>query len=214
MESVERINLLGLDGAALSELVGQWGQAVSRPPAAALDAPARRRFVRRHDRPGPRVPGPVGRAAASRPCRSIPSSVRPTARASGCSTWGRATPSRRSSSPKTIAALCISSQAGCGELPFLLDRTPGLQPQPEDQRDHRPAVVGQARARGRYRHGAPGKRQGIRRHPRGQQRRHDGHGRASAQLRPGPPALRLMLDDNAYGRRAAASPCRPRAWFP
>ena len=26
MESVERINLLGLDGAALSELVGQWGK--------------------------------------------------------------------------------------------------------------------------------------------------------------------------------------------
>ena len=25
MESVERINLLGLDGSALSELVGQWG---------------------------------------------------------------------------------------------------------------------------------------------------------------------------------------------
>ena len=25
METVERINLLGLDGSALSELVGQWG---------------------------------------------------------------------------------------------------------------------------------------------------------------------------------------------
>ena len=46
---------------------------------------------------------------------------------------------------KGRGTLCVSSQVGCAlELPVLLDRDAGLQPQPVHRRDHRPGVGGGA----------------------------------------------------------------------
>ena len=62
-----------------------------------------------------------------------------------------------------------------GRLPLLLHRPPGLQPQPDDRRDRRPAVVCRASPAQ-----APEPGAGRARH---HERRDDGHGRAAAELR-------------------------------
>ena len=88
--------------------------------------------------------------------------------------------------------LCISSQAGCAvELPVLLHRPPGLQPQPQHRRDRRPALACRVRA-------APPPR-ARRRRARHHQRGDDGHGRAAAELRRAAAGARIMLDDHGYG---------------
>ena len=61
------------------------------------------------------------------------------------------------------------------QLPLLRDRPPGLQPQPDDGRDRRPAL-----ARGVRAAQAPARPPEGR--ARDQQRRDDGHGRAAAEL--------------------------------
>ena len=64
-------------------------------------------------------------------------------------------------------------------LRVLLDGQAGLQPQPDDRRDHRPALARQPHAAGRWSHGAVDRAGPAADH----QRRDDGHGRAARQLR-------------------------------
>ena len=76
--------------------------------------------------------------------------------------------------------LCISSQAGLrARLRVLLDRQAGLQPQPDDGRDHRPALAREPRAARRRGHRTVDRARPAADH----ERRDDGHGRAARQFR-------------------------------
>ena len=105
--------------------------------------------------------------------------------------------------------LCISTQAGCAlELLVLLDRQAGFQPQPQCGRDHRPAVV----AESGLRCDAMARPVAVPQVATAQapSARHDGNWKISnvVMMGMGEPllnfdntvsALRLMLDDQAYG---------------
>ena len=200
MESVERINLLGLDGAALSELVGQWGK------------PFRARQLQRwmHQRGADSFDAMTDlarefRGQLAERCRIEALPVNTEQRSSdGTRKWlfdvGQGNAIETVFIPEDDrGTLCISSQAGCvvncrfcstGHQGFNRNlKTSEIIGQLWWAKRVLEANIGTARLES----------QGIRRHPRGQQRRHDGHGRASAQLRPGPAGAAPHVDDNAYG---------------
>jgi 23S rRNA (adenine2503-C2)-methyltransferase len=90
---------------------------------------------------------------------------------------------------KGRGTLCVSVAGGLrAELPVLLDRHPGLQPQSFHGRDHRPGLGGRA---------PPGQRAApaAQAHQRGD----DGHGRAPANFENVVRAMSIMRDDLGYG---------------
>jgi 23S rRNA (adenine2503-C2)-methyltransferase len=135
--------------------------------------------------------GKLGTAHRGGTCRSSASTSRRTAPSSGCSTSAAAMRSRRSTSPRTIAARCACRRRPAAPWPAASapPATRAFQPQPRHRRDRRPAVVCRAFP-------APPPEDRPARHL---QRGDDGHGRAAAELFRLVPALRTMLDDHGYG---------------
>ena len=199
-------NLFDLDRVRLEDFFEQVArrEALSRPPGDEVDpSPVRHRF-RRDDRPRQ---GAACKARTARACAAADGAVRQGVHrrhAQVAAGHGPAQRHRGRVHPRQGPRHALRLLAGRlrVELPVLLDRHAGLQPQPLDGRDHRPGV-----GRG----ASPGQRPA----PAAQadQRGDDGDGRAAHEFR------QRRSRDEHHARRPGLRPrqqarrrCRPPAW--
>jgi nucleoside diphosphate kinase len=187
-------NLLDFDPAQLTAYCAELGRTVPRQAIATLDPPVRRVGLRQHDRSG-QVAARQEKPAPSAPRPSSATTPRPTARASGWSTWATATPWKPCSfRKKPRHAVHLDPGRLRRELPLLLDRQAGLQPQPDVGE-----IIGQLwMAEFELR-----RTKGIEPGPKGERQITNvvmmGMGEPLLNFEPTVTALKLMLDDNAYG---------------
>ena len=139
------VNLLDLDAAGLAGFFAELGEKPFRARQVLkwIHQSRRGRF-RRDDRPR-QEPAREARRRGARSTRRavVGDTLPPTARASGCSKVDSGQRDRDGVHPGDQPRHAVHLEPGRlrARLRVLLDRQAGLQPQPVDRRDHRPAVA-------------------------------------------------------------------------